>query len=321
MKTKNLLKFALSAAVVLTIGFTSCKKDEAPADQTVETTQTQLQQTTADDAELQSSSDDAVNDANDAVSKGTAKDAQLYCNMTITTDSTATIGVNDTITYTVTFNGLNCKGNRNRTGVIKIKRKFGEPWSTQNASIRIIFESFKITKVSNNKSITFNGSKIIKNLSGGVIRKLGTSGYQSEVKHSIKGYGLTASFDNGTARTWNVDREVTYSGNYSLVTANSDLSVKNEGKGSTSSYSNLAFWGVNRNGENFYTRIEQPIMIKQSCNWNPVSGKKIHYNGDKTVTLTFGYKNNAPVTGTDCPTQFKVDWVKGTYSGSFYGNL
>jgi hypothetical protein len=80
-------------------------------------------------------------------------------------------------------------------------------------------------------------------------------------------------------------------------------------------------WGTNRNGEDFYTRITESVVHKEVCDWNPVTGIKIHEIPavDKSATITFGYdSNNEPVTNGDCPTHYRVDWQNGTYTGTSF---
>jgi len=94
-----------------------------------------------------------------------------------------------------------------------------------------------------------------------------------------------------------------------------------DGFGSEGEYSNLVMWGINRHGENFYIQIDQSVVHKQTCEWDPVSGIKVmSIPGDgKKSTVTYGYDdNNQPVTGNECPTRFRVDWQKGTHSGTIY---
>lgn len=40
---------------------------------------------------------------------------------------------------------------------------------------------------------------------------------------------------------------------------------------------------------------------------------------NKKATITYGYNNhNEPVVGDECPTKYRLDWEKGTHSGTIY---
>ena len=132
--------------------------------------------------------------------------------------------------------------------------------------------------------------------------------------HRVSG-NIAVTFDNGTTRTWNVARQSTYTG------TRGQLVLTIDGFGTSGEYSNLLVWGTNRNNEEFYTRITQAVVFKEVCDGNPVSGIKVHQIPavNKSATITFGYNsNNEPVTGDECPTHYRVDWVNGTYTGTSF---
>ncbi|NTW34468.1 MAG: hypothetical protein HGB12_17915, partial [Bacteroidetes bacterium] len=84
---------------------------------------------------------------------------------------------------------------------------------------------------------------------------------------------------------------------------------------------NLVAWGTNRHGELFYTQITQSVVRKQVCDWDPSEGIIIHQipGVNKKATITFGYDdNNVAITGTDCPTKYKLDWEVNGNSGTIF---
>ena len=126
---------------------------------------------------------------------------------------------------------------------------------------------------------------------------------------------MNVTFDDNTTRTWNVARQRTFTGTIG------QLNMTVDGFGADGSYNNLVVWGINRNGENFYTQITQSIVFRETCNWDPCSGVKIHQipSDSKKATITFGYNDlNEPVVGDECPTKYRLDWEKGTHSGTVY---
>jgi len=303
MKTKILIKLAAILIAVIGISTAGCKKDKNDADTN------SMQQLSKDQAAVQSASDDVLNDANNILSNGTSKTVQNFpCNVTI--DSSSIVG--DTITYALTFNGLNCAGTHNRVGNATIKKNVNTHWSVAGSKVTITLINLKITKISSGKSVILNGTKIFENVSGGLLIDLG--GSATSIVHKVTG-SLQATFDDNTTRTWYVTRQKTYTGSLG------SLIVTVDGFGSADGYSNLETWGTNRDGELFYSQVTQPVVFRQTCDWDPISGIVVLMipSDDKQATLTFGYDdNNQLVTDGSCPSRYKVDWEKGTQSGTLY---
>ena len=271
-----------------------------------------MQQLSKDEVAVENATGDVLNDANKILSGASGKSLEgLPCNVTV--DSSSIVG--DTITYAVTFNGLNCAGNLLRVGNATIKKNVNTHWIDAGATVIVNYINLKVTKVASGKFIILNGKKTFENVNGGLLVQLG-SGVTS-VTHKITG-AVQATFEDNTTRTWNITRQRTFTGTIG------QLVVTEDGFGSADGFNNLIVWGTNRHGEAFYTRITVSVVYRQTCGWDPVSGTVIHeIPGDsKSATITFGYDDsNHLVTGTECPTRYKVDWQKGTHSGTIYLQL
>jgi len=229
------------------------------------------------------------------------------CNATV--DSTQV--VNDTITIYITYDGLSCNGRKYRSGQVEIRKPVGQNFGMPGATVRIKHINFTITRVGSDRSITINSTKTFTNVTGGFIFMLGHNGFDALV-HRIEG-NINVSFNNGTARSWSVARQRTYTG------TRGNLLLTVDGFGTSGDYTNLVTWGTNRAGEQFYTSITQSIVFRQTCGWDPVSGSKFHQipEADKSALVIFGYdSNNQPVTGDECPTHYRIDWQNGTYTGT-----
>lgn len=311
MKTKNLIQLAFILVSALSIALTSCKKDDLD---TGNANPDELKQLSADENYVESIMNDAISDVSSVMSNngGNLKSTEwLPCNATI--DSLAV--VNDTVTIYITYNGLNCNGTRNRTGKIEIQKKVGTHWEQAGATVVYKYINFTVTRLANNSTVTLNGTKNFVNVNGGHRWQVGST-IDSFVER-ISG-NMQASFDNGTSRTWNVARQVTYTG-----TAG-QLILTVDGLGTSGEYQNLAVWGTNRQGEEFFTQITQSVIHRQACEWDPVSGIKIHQipSDYKSATITFGYNdNNEPIVGDECPTRYRVDWQRNNQSGTAYLTL
>ncbi len=309
MKTKRFLQLAVILVSAIALTFTSCaKEDLSPAD---DTNTESLKQLSADENDIENVMNDAISDVAGVMANGGGNlksTAWLPCNATV--DSMAV--VNDTVTMYITYNGLNCNETRNRIGKIEIKKKLGTKWYEAGATVIYKYINFTVTRVATNNSITLNGTKTFVNVTGGHRWMVGTfiDSYVEKVSGTMQ-----ASFNNGESRTWNVARQLTYTG------APGAMILTADGFGSAGEYNNLVVWGTTREGEQFYTQITQSIVFKEVCESNPVSGIKIHQipSDNKSATITFGYDdNNLPVTGDTCPTRYRIDWQKNNQSGTMF---
>ncbi|MDO9255848.1 MAG: hypothetical protein Q7U54_10080 [Bacteroidales bacterium] len=308
MKTKTLSNLAIIFFSAIALTFTSCAKEDLAAGIADPES---LEQLSADENNMDVVLKDAESDITSVMSdnSGSFKSTSWRpCGASV--DSLAI--ANDTITIRITFNGLTCNNQRSRTGKIELKTKVGTLWNQVGAAVVCKFIDFTVTRVATGKSVKLNGTKTIVNVTGGHRWQVGTliTSYVERISGSMQ-----ASFDNGTSRTWNIARQITYTG-----TPNQYL-LSVDGFGSTGNYQNLVVWGSNRQGEEFFTQITQSVVCRQACDWDPVSGIKIHQipSDDKSAAITFGYdSNNEPITGDNCPTRYRVDWQRNNKSGTSF---
>ncbi len=309
MKTNRLMRTAALFLALTGLTLTSCKKDKLDEGTNDSTSLTQLSN---DEINVEEITNDALQDVEGVLSYNGGNLKSTYgipCNATI--DSTSVI--NDTITIFITYDGLSCNGRKYRTGQVQIKKQLGSQWGMVGASVNVKYINFSVTRVATGKTIVMNSDKTFTNVTGGFIYMLGQNGFTSLV-HRVSGY-IDVTFDNGTTRAWNVARQRTYTG------TPGELVLTVGGFGTSGEYSNLVVWGINRQGEDFYTQITESIVHKEVCDGNPVTGIKVHQipAADKSATITFGYdSNNLPVTNGDCPTHYRVDWQNGTYTGTSF---
>jgi len=308
---------------------TSCKKkDTTPADDAG----TQ-QENADDDARVQSESNSAADDANAALSgdgnvsgrlsaiTATAK-KHTFLYLVAGADSIVVDSTNTPATITIYYDGKTNVNGRTRSGSISIQLTTGTQWKDTNAVITLTFNNFVSTRIIDRKTLTISGSKTITNLTGGLVSKLGSSGYGfTTISHQIQttGSGLTITFDNGKTVNWNTNRtrSITYVTTVSLFgipivreyryTLSGDNTTQVPG-------SNVAWWGVNRNGENFNDIIVSPVVYDESIDWlGPISGK-IEITGiAKTLTITYGVNSSGvPVSNpsaTNQPYGYELNWT------------
>lgn len=282
-------------ALTLTIALFSCKKEKDPPAED----NTEIVAHSEDQSRFSNEMDAVTADANLAIESsssfsGRLMDVQgLICDADITVNTVA-----NPMTITITYNGASCLGNRTRTGVVILSTPQGTLWKNAGAAITVTFQNFKVTRVSDNKSITVNGAQTYTNVTGGLLVNLPTAG---PITHSITSAGLTLTFDNGSQRVWKVAKQRVFSFAGGVV-------VTGTGTHTEGNVTNIAEWGTNRFGGAFTTSTVEPLVFRQDCNGRLVSGKVKHTTPLITATATFGL--DASGNPTTCP---------GT--GNYYGKI
>jgi len=310
MKTKNLFGLGFLMITVMIFILSSCSKKENTTTTTTKTDS--MQQLTIDENNVVNASDQASNDAENVLSTGKLKSTESGpCNTTVTIGGI----VNDTISIDIEYNGPDCNNKVIRSGHIIVKKKYLEDWGTAGATVIVTMNNFKLTKISGGKSLTLNGSKYFENVSGHYLFELGLDSNVTSVVHR-EGGNITATFDDNSVKVWTLARQATYTG--SLIA----LVITEDGLGTADGYSNLEIWGINRNGEQFYSSIPtQSIVYKQVCNFDPCSGTLVDQipSASKSATVTYGYdSNNNLITNGDCPSRYRVVYVIGNQSGTLF---
>lgn len=297
MKIK--FQFLLIAALALSVGFLSCKKSDANGNNTENT---DLVTHSDDQSGFAQSTDDIANDANTAIDNYNAFNGNgptdvtgIPCNSTVVLDS-----ANGLRRITITYNGLNCFGNRTRTGVVVLSMPLAQHWKDAGAVLTVSVQNLRIARVSDGKSITVNGTKFITNVTGGRLRDLASLG---TIVHTITSAGMTVTFDNGSQRVWQISKKRTFTYDNGIV-------ITTIGTHTDGATTGISEWGTNRFGNAFVTSITQPMVIRQDCSFRLVSGQVTHTRLLATVVATFGL--DASGNPVSCPAgtfYFKVVWT------------
>lgn len=286
MKAKLLL--VAVATVTTSLLFTACQKN-ADDDQNA-TIETEASTHSDDENFFSSESEAALTDVDGQLEAtagftGRGNEVQsLICDATVVVDTTV-----NPRTITLTFNGANCLGNRTRTGVIVISMAQGTRWRNAGASVNVTFQNFKITRVRDNKSVTFNGTKTYTNVSGGLLVNLATL---NQITHTVTSNNMSVTFDNGSQRTWQIAKQRVYTYNNGIV-----ISIR--GTHTDGDATNIAEWGTNRFGRSFRTSTREPVVIRQDCNFRITRGWVKHVTQAFTTDVTFGL--DAQGNPTSCP--------------------
>lgn len=287
---KKIFRYGLIAFLATGLALGGCKKkDEVEEDDAAD-----QMQMAADESQETNESEASLNEANDAIfSTGLGKTGVVFG---ATIDS-ASIAEKKII---INYAGNNKDGSRSRSGQITVELTTGNKWRDMGSVITVTYSNFKVTRNNDQKSVTFNGSITIANVSGGRVWET------ANVIHRAAG-SLTITFDDGTQREWNIARKRTFTNSGSIQT------VITEGEGSQGGFNNLVTWGTTRKGSVFYTQITQPVVFSSTCPGKPISGIKTHKGIKREITVTFGTDSNGNAyTGTDCPYGAKIKWTSIT---------
>jgi hypothetical protein len=288
----------------LAIAFTACKKGSG-SDNNTNNDQVAVH---SDDQSRFSGEVDAIsNDADIALESSTNFSGRLQNVLgNIGCDANAVLNTTtNPMTITITYDGTNCLGNRTRTGVIVLSMAQGTQWKNAGAAVTVNFQNLKITRLSDNKSITINGSQTYTNVSGGLLINLASLG---TVTHSITSQGLSVTFDNGAQRSWQVAKQRVF------TFSNNNVVVTTTGTHSDGNNSNIAEWGTNRFGGAFTTAITSPLIIRGDCNFRLTAGAVAHTLPLFNVNVIFGL--NANGTPTTCPGAGSSYYFKAIWTGA-----
>lgn len=308
MPNKHPFRALAFALLAITLALAGCKRDDEPrrtydgaeerthaADESLLTTETEQVLSDADDVYLLGSG-----------AMGGSGKTSLYVPCGATLDS-----VPATKTYILTFDStvVCANGTRKRSGTITLQLTNGTQWQNQGATLQVSYTNYRVTRVSDGKSLTLNGSHTVVNATGGLV-PLMADGAPSIIRNITGNLALT--FDDGTARTWNVSVQRTW------TKASGVWTVSAAGQGTAGGYSNLSHWGVTRYGGLFYVETLQPVVANSTCGWQrPLSGRKLHRRPVRDITVTLGTDATGnPYTGTNCPYGFKAEWVNTNSGGT-----
>lgn len=314
---KHLLILCLTTCCAATL-FTSCKKENAASKLDPE-----VEQFNADANNYKSEFDQADNDINNSLSDipafgktGTGNSilSSPLCGVTI--DSSQ---LNQKILF-FNFDGITpCfSPSRTRSGKIKVQLTSGNHWSDPGAVLTETFIDFKITRLSNNKSITFNGVKTLKNINGN--NWLGFLLSTASLKYQERAFNMDITFDNNVHATWNSARLTEW--NYVQAATNPDIpyahiTFTTEGDTTLNGHNNVDMWGVNRYGYDFTTYYNTPIVSNTYCGlWRFNSGELVHHVNNADFTLTLGVNQDGNPTPYTCAYGFKVSWANNGNNGS-----
>src|SRR4051812_21440058 len=104
-----------------------------------------------------------------------------------------------------------------------------------------------------------NGIQELTNVSGGTWWDLLIIKTQASLVHSVTGYSLSVTFNDGKTALYNINRKITY------TIPGDVLTVKGEGMGTFAGMNNLENYGTTRDGDAFTSQVSTPIVWNLTC--------------------------------------------------------
>lgn len=199
---------------------------------------------------------------------------------------------------------------RTRSGQIKIELISGSSWHQAGAVMRQTFTDFKVTRLSDNRSIEFNGDKTLKNLNGN--NWIGFFLSASTLAFEERALDIDVTFDNGSTAVWNSAR-VTEWGYVQPGTTpgiqQGYITFRATGDTAMAGHSVTDSWGVNRFGQDFITYYNADINSNTYCGlWRPVAGQLVHEVEGNNYTLTLGVDQSGNPSSANCAYGYEVSW-------------
>lgn len=302
MKTKHLIFTGISTLLFSGLFLTGCKKTETAAPQPAAPA---ANVTTANQTQKANDQNNVENEFNRAMDEST--NALQNCSETRSVASVCNLTVDTTMAthgqITLIYNGNDCDNQTSRTGSIIINLPYNgtvTTWTTAGAVAQLTFVNYKVTRLSDNKSITYNGFHNITNVSGGGWIQLFLG---NTIIHKIRA-NMQITFDDGTNRTWQAAKTRTFTNTQGLIknTITGDTAVNG--------HLHVATWGTNRLGQPFTLDVPTPVnynLVGSVCLYRPV-GVVVDYTSVTTLTFTYGVDIFGNSTNM-CPWGYKIEWI------------
>jgi hypothetical protein len=207
---------------------------------------------------------------------------------------------------------------RTRSGAVQVELINGNNWADAGAVMKQTFIDYKVTILSNNRSIEVNGIKTLKNVNGhdwwGWILGNVDHTYES------RAFDVQVVFDNGQTAVWNHARTSTISwnpANADPIVTSAHLAYSVNGDTTLNGVPTVDSWGTNRFGDAFTTRYEEPITSNTYCGlWRFSTGRLVHEVAGDDFTLDLGVDQQGNHASTVCAYGFQVSWNVGNNSNS-----
>lgn len=300
--------FRLVIVALASTVFFSCKKKEEnkPLDNN-------LKQFYQESNDIKSESDIVNNDINSSIKDtriggrvGATYSSDL-CGVTIDTSQLA----NKILIYN--FDGVTpCfSPSRTRSGQIKAELINGNNWSDMGAVLKVSYINYKVTRLSDNKTIMFNGVKTLKNITG--VDWLSFFFSNANFQFQERALNIQITLNNNTQAVWNTARLTTWD----YVQANAAPGIPyayvkftTTGDTTINGIQNSDSWGTNQFNQPFSISFQSPWVSNTYCGLlRPNSGVINLQAGPNAASLTLGVDQSGNPSTLSCAYGYKVTWT------------
>lgn len=278
----------------------SCKKEtEAPKDPDQKT----LSQV-EDNSDLKSEGDQANTDVTDALDNFKSINGRIarkvICGCEIDSVGEKTIRLR--------YDGVTPCGSpsRTRAGTITFQLIEKERWAMEGAVIQITLANYKVTRLSNSKSWTFNGTKYFTNVKGYGAYLQYLAGTDS-LMFRERARDINVLLNDGSQITYNIARTSSWK---KIVYPNrSVIQFSNEGDTTINGLDKIDAWGTNRFGNSFTNQYLSRFTSDSYCGfWRPRSGTIQHKSNGNILTINMGVNETGQADTRDCAYGWKINW-------------
>ena len=196
---------------------------------------------------------------------------------------------------------------KKRSGTITFQLINGPQWKIRGARVKITMANYKVTRLSDQKSWTFNGEKFLRNVRGHDNWQGYLAGSDS-LLYSERGNNINVVMSGGATHTYNVARTTSWK----LVNYSNRNVIQFSAIGDTTinGLANVDTWGTNRFGTGFTNNYLIRLNSDNFCwFWRPKSGKIEHKSNGNSVTLTFGVNESGAEDTRECAYGWKINWI------------
>jgi hypothetical protein len=309
MKFQSIFLFAILLLLV------SCRKKEEESIGPESQSQTQVE----DNNDLKSEGDQTNSDVNDAIGNfstlsggrlAVVNARKIICGCSI--DSTQ-LGSKVLI---LNFDGTTPCGSPSRTrgGSIRVELIEGNRWSQAGARLKISHQNYKVTRMRDGKSWTFNGDKYLRNVNG--TNWIGFLSGTDSLLFRERSSNMSLTFNTGATATHNIARATSWKvikkpgiTDFIQFSAMGDTALN--GQAATDS------WGTNRFGKTFTNHYNRRLLSNTYCQtWRPVDGEIVHKSDGNVLTVNLGVNEQGNPDTRDCAYGWKIKWLlSGGQSG------
>lgn len=290
--------------LLLGLSLAACKKDD---DTKVEEPNQQLVTQAEDNNELKMEGDQANTDVTDAIENFASINGRVNTTKVICGCSIDSVGEK---TIRLSYDGSTPCGSPSRTrgGTITFTLVRGTRWAQQGSMLNITLNNYKVTRMSDQKSWTFNGTKTLTNVRGTnwleFLARTDSLLYRERSSNMV----CNIAKDNSTATvSYNIARTTTWKS----VQAPNRSFIQFAAMGDTTieGLANVDIWGTGRFGSAFTNQFLERFLSDTYCNlWRPRGGKMQHKSPGGSITITYGVNEQGQTDTRDCAYGWKVNW-------------